>query len=93
MRAAMEDLFKAAKVDIVFAGHVHAYERMHNVYNNITTPGAPVYINIGDAGNREGPNPQFPTALVVCVSRSQVWSWFSYGYRCRSHEVAVASYR
>jgi hypothetical protein len=27
MRAAMEHLLYAAKVDIAFAGHVHAYER------------------------------------------------------------------
>ena len=25
----------------------------------VTTPGAPVYINIGDAGNREGPCPDY----------------------------------
>ena len=43
-----------AKVDLIFAGHVHSYERTFGVANNKTTAGAPIYINIGDAGNREG---------------------------------------
>eukprot|EP00049_Salpingoeca_infusionum_P000200 m.38047 g.38047 ORF g.38047 m.38047 type:complete len:458 (-) comp10154_c0_seq1:5283-6656(-) len=55
MRASMEHLFKQYDVDLVFSGHVHAYERMYPVYNNVTTPGATTYINIGDGGNREGP--------------------------------------
>jgi hypothetical protein len=59
MKEAMEPIFVANKVDIVFAGHVHAYERCYAVANNVTTPGAPVHINIGDAGNREGPCPDY----------------------------------
>lgn len=59
MRQAMEPLFLKAKVDLVLAGHVHAYERMYNVANNVTSPDGPVYINIGDAGNREGPCPDY----------------------------------
>lgn len=55
MRTAMEDLLYEHKVDIVFAGHVHAYERMYAVFKNVTTADAPIYINIGDGGNREGP--------------------------------------
>lgn len=54
MRAAMETLFHQYAVDLVFAGHVHAYERMYPVYRNVTAPGATTYINIGDGGNREG---------------------------------------
>ncbi|XAR72785.1 Acid phosphatase [Bertholletia excelsa] len=53
------------KVDVVFAGHVHAYERServsniaYNVVNGLCTPvkdqSAPVYITIGDGGNLEG---------------------------------------
>ena len=37
----------------------HAYERMHNVFNNKTDISGPVYINIGDAGNREGHCPDY----------------------------------
>ncbi|KAL6650651.1 hypothetical protein ACP70R_009576 [Stipagrostis hirtigluma subsp. patula] len=54
MRKAMERLLYEARVDVVFAGHVHAYERFKRVYNNEANPCGPVYITIGDGGNREG---------------------------------------
>jgi len=59
MQAAMEPLFAKHGVDIAFAGHVHAYERMYRTLNNKTVPEGTrgpgtVYINIGDGGNREG---------------------------------------
>jgi hypothetical protein len=59
MKAALEAMLVAAKTDIIFSGHVHAYERTNPVANNVTTPGAPIHINIGDAGNREGPCPDY----------------------------------
>ncbi|TVU26888.1 hypothetical protein EJB05_29459, partial [Eragrostis curvula] len=54
MRAAMEELLRGARVDAVFAGHVHAYERFERVYDGKEDPCAPVYVTIGDGGNREG---------------------------------------
>ncbi|KAG2277843.1 hypothetical protein Bca52824_060398 [Brassica carinata] len=65
MRVTFEPWFVENKVDIVFAGHVHAYERSERVSNikyNITDglsspvkdPSAPIYITIGDGGNIEG---------------------------------------
>ncbi|XP_019703961.1 phosphoenolpyruvate phosphatase isoform X1 [Elaeis guineensis] len=65
MRAAFESLFVHYKVDIVFSGHVHAYERSYRISNinyNITSgsrypmpdKSAPVYITVGDGGNQEG---------------------------------------
>ncbi|KAM7470811.1 hypothetical protein LguiA_008994 [Lonicera macranthoides] len=65
MRVMFEPLFVQYKVDVVFAGHVHAYERServsniaYNIVNGICTPvsdqSAPVYITIGDGGNIEG---------------------------------------
>eukprot|EP01018_Ginkgo_biloba_P017315 Gb_14854 [translate_table: standard] len=65
MRAVFEPWFVKYKVDIVFAGHVHAYERSYRISNiayNITNGdcspikdrSAPVYITIGDGGNIEG---------------------------------------
>ncbi|KAK9170431.1 hypothetical protein Syun_002571 [Stephania yunnanensis] len=54
MKEAMEELLYGAGVDIVFAGHVHAYERFTQVYKDQANPCGPVYINIGDGGNREG---------------------------------------
>ncbi|KAF8691906.1 hypothetical protein HU200_040023 [Digitaria exilis] len=53
MRQEMEDLLYRNHIDIVFAGHVHAYERMNRVFNYTLDPCAPVYINIGDGGNIE----------------------------------------
>ncbi|KAL5707030.1 prolyl aminopeptidase [Ranunculus cassubicifolius] len=65
MRVMFEPWFVKYKVDLVFAGHVHAYERServsniaYNIVNGICSPihdqSAPVYITIGDGGNIEG---------------------------------------
>ncbi|XP_010061253.2 purple acid phosphatase [Eucalyptus grandis] len=65
MRVMYEPWFVEYKVDVVFAGHVHAYERSerisnvaYNIVNGLCTPirdpSAPVYITIGDGGNLEG---------------------------------------
>nr|GMD44443.1 probable purple acid phosphatase 20 [Ipomoea batatas] len=54
MKAAMEELLFEAKTDIVFAGHVHAYERFTRVYKEEANDSGPLYITIGDGGNREG---------------------------------------
>lgn len=54
MRAALEGLLYAARVDAVFAGHVHAYERFTSVYDSKVDECGPVHITIGDGGNREG---------------------------------------
>ncbi|GLU16867.1 hypothetical protein SLE2022_332740 [Rubroshorea leprosula] len=65
MRAVFESWFLKHKVDVVFAGHVHAYERSYrisNVHYNVSTgqrypvpdKSAPVYITVGDGGNQEG---------------------------------------
>ncbi|KAL3699280.1 hypothetical protein R1sor_017302 [Riccia sorocarpa] len=65
MRVIFEPFFVQYKVDIIFAGHVHAYERTYPVSNvnyNIEdgqcTPAvnvsAPVYVVVGDGGNIEG---------------------------------------
>ncbi|XP_061338990.1 purple acid phosphatase 22-like [Gastrolobium bilobum] len=54
MRKAMEELLYEARVDLVFAGHVHAYERFTRVYDNEADSCGPMYVTIGDGGNREG---------------------------------------
>ena len=54
MREAMEQLFHDARVDAIFAGHVHAYERSYKVFRQVANPCGATYINIGDGGNREG---------------------------------------
>lgn len=54
MKRVMEDLVYKAGVDVVFAGHVHAYERFTRVYKDKADNCGPVHITIGDGGNREG---------------------------------------
>ncbi|KAG8367458.1 hypothetical protein BUALT_Bualt16G0074200 [Buddleja alternifolia] len=65
MRVVFERWFCHYKVDLVFAGHVHAYERSYRISNiryNISSgtsypvpdKSAPVYITVGDGGNQEG---------------------------------------
>jgi 3',5'-cyclic AMP phosphodiesterase CpdA len=57
MRDAMEPLLLmrgASGVDAVFAGHVHAYERFTRVRAGKEDPCGPVYVTVGDGGNREG---------------------------------------
>ncbi|KAL3532076.1 hypothetical protein ACH5RR_005597 [Cinchona calisaya] len=54
MKEDMEDMLYQARVDVVFAGHVHAYERFTRVYNEEANKCGPVHITIGDGGNREG---------------------------------------
>ncbi|KAJ9154009.1 hypothetical protein P3X46_027390 [Hevea brasiliensis] len=53
MRVEMEELLYEYGVDIVFNGHVHAYERSNRVYNYSLNPCGPVYITLGDGGSRE----------------------------------------
>ncbi|KAK9944798.1 hypothetical protein M0R45_010348 [Rubus argutus] len=53
MRIEMEELLYSYGVDIVFNGHVHAYERSNRVYNYTLDPCGPVYLTVGDGGNRE----------------------------------------
>ncbi|KAM0941973.1 putative Acid phosphatase [Dioscorea sansibarensis] len=53
MRQEMEELLYRFGVDIVFSGHVHAYERMNRVFNYTLDPCGPVYITVGDGGNIE----------------------------------------
>ncbi|KAK4281638.1 hypothetical protein QN277_013106 [Acacia crassicarpa] len=54
MRKAMEELLYKARVDLVFAGHVHAYERFTRIYDNKADSCGPMYVTVGDGGNREG---------------------------------------
>lgn len=75
MMAVFEDAFYG-NVDIVFAGHVHAYERCYQTYKAQRDPKAPLYITIGDGGNREG-------LYDTWIDPQPVWSAFrqaAYGH-------------
>ncbi|KAL6574979.1 Purple acid phosphatase 22 [Orobanche minor] len=54
MRKALEQMLYDARVDVVFAGHVHAYERFTRVNDNKADQCGPMHVTIGDGGNREG---------------------------------------
>eukprot|EP01018_Ginkgo_biloba_P012854 Gb_31160 [translate_table: standard] len=91
MMEAMEPLLYAAKVDIVLAGHVHAYERFDRVYMRNANPCGALHITIGDGGNHEGlaskfldPHPQFSLFREASFGHGELqiyngtharWSW------------------
>ncbi|CAK9175508.1 unnamed protein product [Ilex paraguariensis] len=91
MMATMEPLLHAAGVDIMLAGHVHAYERTKRVYNGKSDPCGAIHITIGDGGNKEGlaqryknPQPEWSIfreasfghgELKMVNSTHAFWSW------------------
>ncbi|KAE9590853.1 hypothetical protein Lal_00022999 [Lupinus albus] len=91
MKASMEDLLYLARADVVFEGHVHAYERFSRVYKDKGDKCGPMYINIGDGGNREGlatkyidPKPEISLfreanfghgTLEVFNATHALWNW------------------
>jgi hypothetical protein len=54
MRLHMEPLLYRYGADLILSGHVHAYERHHATYKGERNPCGPVFLNLGDGGNREG---------------------------------------
>ncbi|URD74996.1 Purple acid phosphatase [Musa troglodytarum] len=70
MRQEMEGLLYDYGVDIVFSGHVHAYERMNRVFNYTLDPCGPVYITVGDGGNIEKVDVDFADDIGKCPSES-----------------------
>eukprot|EP00850_Spirogloea_muscicola_P020753 SM000225S07032 [mRNA] locus=s225:124084:126933:- [translate_table: standard] len=71
MMAAMEDLLVDAQVDLVFAGHVHAYERFAPVAKGVMDERGPVHITIGDGGNREGLATRYLKPTPACSLRRE----------------------
>ena len=54
MRRDMEGMLYNHSVDLVLSGHVHAYERTTPLYDGCVDACGPIYLNLGDGGNREG---------------------------------------
>jgi len=54
MRIAMEPLFITYKVDLAIVGHVHSYERITEIADNVIKKDATAYITIGNGGTPEG---------------------------------------
>lgn len=55
----MEPLLYGAKVDVAFAGHVHAYEHFSRVYMNTANACETVHITIGDGGSTKSLDSDF----------------------------------
>jgi acid phosphatase type 7 len=60
-----EPLFMQYRVDFIFQGHVHAYERTHPVFQYERHTCGPVYVTIGDGGNIEGPYRNYVDDVVT----------------------------
>eukprot|EP00475_Leptophrys_vorax_P004715 TRINITY_DN12801_c0_g2_i2.p1 TRINITY_DN12801_c0_g2~~TRINITY_DN12801_c0_g2_i2.p1 ORF type:complete len:473 (+),score=-28.60 TRINITY_DN12801_c0_g2_i2:132-1550(+) len=50
MRAAIEKTLYDARVDVLFAGHVHAYERTERMYDGKADPCGIIHITVGSGG-------------------------------------------
>ena len=57
-----EQILYDAKLDAMFAGHVHAYERSHRVFQGAVDKCGATYINIG----------ALPTFYISCAA----WWWW-----------------
>ncbi|CAL0309945.1 unnamed protein product [Lupinus luteus] len=102
MKASMEDLLYHAHVDIILAGHVHAYERFTRVHKSKSDNCGPVHITIGDGGNHEGlankyiePKPKISLfreakfghgTLEVFNATHALWNW----HQNDNHEAVVS---
>ncbi|GAB5373099.1 hypothetical protein AAMO2058_001721200 [Amorphochlora amoebiformis] len=69
----MEPLFYEYRVDAVFAGHVHAYERFDRTYNFKKDPNGPYYVTIGDAGNRERLYDAWPVTIETSLFQNALF--------------------
>ncbi|KAK4779018.1 hypothetical protein SAY86_006546 [Trapa natans] len=76
MMAAMEPLLYTAGVDIILAGHVHAYERSKRVYKGRPDLCGAIHITIGDGGNREGLAQKYVhfSILNFCVAQLTIFN-------------------
>lgn len=72
----MEPLFRQYGVNLVFAGHNHAYVRTHSLkYSNATidlSGKSPVYVTIGTGGDSHSPGPISPTPEPWVASRDRL---------------------
>ena len=95
MRRSLEPLLLQHGADVVFTGHVHAYERTGRVARRRADERGPVHVVVGDAGNREGlsanyldPAPKWSAfreasyghgSLDLLNSTHAVWRWLRNG--------------
>jgi len=75
MRLSIEPVLNQYKVDIVFNGHVHAYERVTEMYNWVITPGKINYMVVGDGGTPEGLATDWNTQPTWSLYRAAQWGY------------------
>lgn len=95
MRRSLEPLLLQYGADVVFTGHVHAYERTGCVARRRADGRGPLHIVVGDGGNREGlsmsyldPAPRWSAfreasyghgSLDLLNATHSVWRWLRNG--------------
>jgi len=75
MRITMEPVLNEYKVDIVFNGHVHAYERIAEMYNFVPTHGKTSYFVVGNGGTPEGLASSWDTQPAWSLYRQAKWGY------------------
>jgi len=75
MRLAVEPVFDQFGLDISFTGHVHAYERVTDMYNFVPTPGKTSYVVCGNGGTPEGLQTRWETTPVWSLVRIAKWGY------------------
>jgi len=75
MRLVIEPILNQYKVDIVFNGHVHAYERVIEMYNFVPTPGKTSYFVAGNGGTPEGLASSWETQPAWSLYRLAQWGY------------------
>jgi len=75
MRLSIEPVLNEYSVDIVFNGHVHAYERVTDMYDFKPTPGKTSYFVCGNGGTPEGLASKWETQPVWSLVRIAQWGY------------------
>lgn len=59
--------FQKYKVDLALWGHHHSYQRSCQVYKEKCTPGAPIHVVIGMAGQGLSHNLRYVTIAAIVI--------------------------
>jgi len=86
MRLVIEPILNQYAVDICFTGHVHAYERVAEMYDFVPTPGSTNYFVLGNGGTPEGLAPDWEDpAPVWSEFRIAKWGYASLNVINQTH--------
>jgi len=85
MRVSIEPLFDQYKVDIGFTGHVHAYERITEMYDFKPTAGKTAYFVVGNGGTPEGLAGKWGTKPAWSIFRVAKWGYGAINFVNSTH--------